>query len=208
LWEKLETEVSFEFVDTPFVEAVRFIQHLASVNMVIDPKAVKDKGHTPITLRVQDMPLHAAIKWVVRLAELDVSMEDDAIHIKPKNPDAERKVGQVKVEAMGISLTFEVTEADLPREMRRGILHRLVEGLERQAEREEERAERMRRGPRMDPEQMQNMPEAIRDKMMKMMEKRRRMAEEGWEDDPDLMRRKMMDMKKQHGQDVPKNEVF
>ncbi|HHN45985.1 MAG TPA: hypothetical protein ENN09_00960, partial [Planctomycetes bacterium] len=78
----LDKNVSFEFVETPLTEAVQFLQALTKVNIIFDPRALEQiGGDMPITLRVTDMPLHLALKWILRLANLDYTLKDEAVFI-------------------------------------------------------------------------------------------------------------------------------
>lgn len=79
---KLSRKVSFEFVDTPLDEAIGFLRSLTSVNIVLDPKvAAEGANKTPITLRVQDMDMETALKWILRLAELDYDLRNQVVFI-------------------------------------------------------------------------------------------------------------------------------
>ena len=74
---KLSRKVSFEFVETPFEEALNFLNSLAKVGIVIDPGALKaDATRTPITLKVTDMELDLALSWICRLADLRYEIRD------------------------------------------------------------------------------------------------------------------------------------
>ena len=70
--------ISFEFVDTPLSEALLWMGKVTGLTCELQ-KSAKDAGGLKITLRVTDMDLQTALKWVCRLAELDA--KDD-----PKDP--------------------------------------------------------------------------------------------------------------------------
>ncbi|MCZ7647103.1 MAG: hypothetical protein M5U26_17910 [Planctomycetota bacterium] len=80
---KLQRKVSFEFVDTPLEEAIAFLRSLTNVTMIVDPK-VLEGGAAPINLRVTDMTLELALDWILRLAELDYALKDNAVFISKK----------------------------------------------------------------------------------------------------------------------------
>lgn len=82
---KLSRRVSFEFVDTPLQEALTFLQTLSKVNIILDPRAA-DGGAAQIkvTLRVTDMDMETALKWILRLAELDYDLRGQAIYISTR----------------------------------------------------------------------------------------------------------------------------
>ncbi len=82
---KMKRLVSFEFVDTPLEDALKFLDSLTKVNIIMDPKAVADGANrTPINLRVQDMELELALKWILKLAELEYDLKNQAVYITKK----------------------------------------------------------------------------------------------------------------------------
>ncbi len=78
---KLARKVSFKFDDTPLVEAIAFLQTLTKTNILIAPAATEAKGTTPITLKVTDMKLEIAFDWILRLADLDYALLDEAVFV-------------------------------------------------------------------------------------------------------------------------------
>lgn len=81
---KLQRKVSFEFVDTPLTEAISFLQSITKVTMIVDPKALESRGNTPINLRVRDMTLELALDWILKLADLDHALRDNAVFISSR----------------------------------------------------------------------------------------------------------------------------
>jgi len=82
---KLQRKVTFEFVDTPLDEAISFLRSLANVTMIVDPKVLAG-GAPTINLRVTDMSLDLALEWILKLADLEYALRDNAIFIsKPSN---------------------------------------------------------------------------------------------------------------------------
>ncbi|HYF49479.1 MAG TPA: hypothetical protein VEJ63_08740, partial [Planctomycetota bacterium] len=82
---KLSRHVTFEFVDTPLEEAINFLNQLTHVNIILDPKVASEGANkTPITLRVQDMEMELALKWILRLAELEYDLRGQAVFVTKK----------------------------------------------------------------------------------------------------------------------------
>lgn len=110
---KLSRHVSFEFVDTPLEEAIQFLNSLTKVNIILDPKiAAEGANKTPITLRVQDMEMDLALKWILRLAELEYDLRNQAVFITKKANLA----ANVELEIYDIrDLTTAVTDFPGPR---------------------------------------------------------------------------------------------
>ena len=103
---KLDRKVSFEFVDTPLSEAINFLQTLTHVNMIIDPRATGGGADVPINLKVSDMSLGLALEWILKLAELDYALKDNAIFIsKPQ-----RLLGEVELRIYDVR---DLTEPEL-----------------------------------------------------------------------------------------------
>jgi hypothetical protein len=79
---RLTRRVSFEFVDTPLEETLQFLNSLTKVNIILDPKAAAEGvNKTPITLRVQDLEMGTALKWLLRLAGLRYEFRNQAVFI-------------------------------------------------------------------------------------------------------------------------------
>ncbi len=74
-------KVSFEFVDAPLEQALAYIQKKTSVPLICDPELFVPGATSAITLRVSDMSADLALNWVLRLADLNLSFKDHAVHI-------------------------------------------------------------------------------------------------------------------------------
>ncbi|MCW8133708.1 MAG: hypothetical protein KIS92_25405 [Planctomycetota bacterium] len=95
---RLQRKVTFEFVDTPLDEAINFLRSLTNVTMILDPKVAQAGGVPPISLRVTDMSLDLALEWLLKLADLDYALKDNAIFISKKQQlteDVELKIYDV-----------------------------------------------------------------------------------------------------------------
>jgi hypothetical protein len=77
--------VSFNFEDKPLTQALEYISASAKFSIVLDPRAVAEgAGNSPITLRATDMPAELALKWILKLAELDYDIRDQAIFVSKR----------------------------------------------------------------------------------------------------------------------------
>ena len=74
----LERKVSFEFVETSLSDALAFLNRTTGVAVRTSPQAVVRRT-TPITLRVTDMPLKLALKWILRLIDLDYVVDEHGV---------------------------------------------------------------------------------------------------------------------------------
>jgi len=104
---KLDRKVSFEFVDEPLSDAINALQTMTRVNMIIDPRATAGGADVPINLKVSDISLDLALTWILKLAELDYVLKDNAVFIsKPENLRGEVVLKIYDVRDIAESLTF------------------------------------------------------------------------------------------------------
>lgn len=61
--------ISFDFVEAPLPRVLSYIASLTKAPLVLDAEAVRGKAPT-VTLRVEDMPLDRALRWVCRVSGL------------------------------------------------------------------------------------------------------------------------------------------
>ena len=81
---KLKRLVTFEFLDNPLEEAIKFLSSQSKISIIIDPKVAAEVGKNPISLNVKDMPLDSALKWVLKLQELEYELRNQAVFITKK----------------------------------------------------------------------------------------------------------------------------
>lgn len=73
----LRRTISFDFVDTPLPDVVAFVSSLTGIPVVLDPGAAA--ADETVTLRVTEMPLGDALKWITRLCGLVHTWHDGAL---------------------------------------------------------------------------------------------------------------------------------
>ncbi len=73
--EKYGRKVTFEFVDTPLEDAANFIKQLTKLPVTCD----KDVMKRPLTLRVSDMEVSVALKWIARLGRARLVPDGEGI---------------------------------------------------------------------------------------------------------------------------------
>ena len=71
----LNTIISFEFLDTPLRDIVIFVREKSNINMIIDSEA----GNVPVTLKLKDVPLRTALKYILPKG-YEYVIEGDIIH--------------------------------------------------------------------------------------------------------------------------------
>jgi len=75
----LDKPVTLDFAHTPIVDAITFIADFAAVNIVLDKNAVP--ARVPITLKVKDLSLKAALALILHQAQLDYAVLNEALYI-------------------------------------------------------------------------------------------------------------------------------
>jgi len=184
--------VTFDFVETPIVDAMNFVQALIGANLVIDPGMDQQ---APLTLRVNEMPVGQALQWMAKMVGAKMDVRDGAIVIQAAKDD-EREFGpKLKLEkgpplrlvelverlkrpagrtlgkatiplGNGIVVELNIEEEDLDPEMRRVLLRVLYNQLLADLE-------------KRDPKAAQEFREAVeRRARMEAEERARRAAEE------------------------------
>ncbi|MHC4201250.1 MAG: vWA domain-containing protein [Planctomycetota bacterium] len=142
---KLDRKVTFEFADTPLSEALQFLQTLTKTPIDIDAKALKDgAGKAPITLKVTKMPLRTALKWVLRLADMDYAVRDDGVLVSTwKLPPEKAPTGEAKRKAEEAARRKAEQERRRRIEAERKRLEEEKRRKEEEARRKEEEAARL-----------------------------------------------------------------
>jgi type II secretory pathway component GspD/PulD (secretin) len=110
---KLQRRVTFEFVDQSLEDAINFLNSLTKVNIIIDPRIAANGGNKqPITLRVSEMELELALKWILKLADLDYDLRNQAVFITQKA----NLTSNVELEIYDVrDLTTQITDFPGPR---------------------------------------------------------------------------------------------
>ncbi len=78
--DKLEKQISFDFVDTSLTEVLEFFRTQTGVNIVIDPRVLA-AGQAPIQLKITDQKAKVALDWALRLENLEYTLVDHALFI-------------------------------------------------------------------------------------------------------------------------------
>ncbi|HPD14966.1 MAG TPA: hypothetical protein PLE19_08450 [Planctomycetota bacterium] len=110
--ELLKTKkVTFDFVETPIVDVMNFMQQLIGVNLIVDPGLDKQM---PLTLRVNEMPVGQALQWIARLAGGKMDVRDGAVVVEVA------KEGEREFAALKPKQEKALLKADHEKMMRKG----------------------------------------------------------------------------------------
>ncbi|MBM2835742.1 MAG: xpsD, partial [Candidatus Brocadiaceae bacterium] len=104
----LNTIISFEFLDTPLRDIVIFIREKTDINMIVDSEA----GNVPVTLKLKDVPLRTALKYILPKG-CEYVVEGDIIHFYKQK--MEMRVYDVRDTLINLDdkepLKFDITAA-------------------------------------------------------------------------------------------------
>jgi hypothetical protein len=78
--EAMNKPISFDFVETPLQDVISFISGVVDVTIVLDTDAIRDEQLT-VTLRVNEMRLESALKWVLKLVNLKYTLRNEAVFV-------------------------------------------------------------------------------------------------------------------------------
>jgi len=102
---KLEQRVSFEFEQAALGDVVDYLQEFSGTNIILDPRVGADER--TITLKVKDMQLSCALKWLARMSQLSYTVRGESVFIStPEFIDGESVIRVYDV----ADLTMEVRD--------------------------------------------------------------------------------------------------
>ena len=76
---KLADRVTFDFVETPFRDVMRFLQGITGTNIILDEKVIRDLERLEVTLKVTDMKLSDAFSAILADREFAYTVEPEPI---------------------------------------------------------------------------------------------------------------------------------
>lgn len=91
--EALETRVSFDFVDTPLENVIRYVSELADIDVEMDTRALDDQGigtDHPVTFHKENVVLADALELMLKPLKLTWIVRDDVLFITtPEEAESE-----------------------------------------------------------------------------------------------------------------------
>ena len=129
---QLDKKVSVELVDTKLSDACSFVATFTGLNIVVNPKVLKD--NPTVNLRVKDMDAGTFIKWLTQLTSTFAEVADQAIYItdKPSEQAAEGEKNELTLLAASVHAEIELPPKgiDLSDAERVKIALKLIEKME------------------------------------------------------------------------------
>jgi type II secretory pathway component GspD/PulD (secretin) len=74
---RMDQRVTFDFQDAPLTDIIAFLRQVGAVNCVVMPSAAS--GSPTVTLRVKEMTLQDALKWMCQITGTSVRYVDQAL---------------------------------------------------------------------------------------------------------------------------------
>ncbi|MHC4249983.1 MAG: STN domain-containing protein, partial [Planctomycetota bacterium] len=105
----LSRKVTTEFVDTPFLEAVHFLQTLFETTITIDAAVPEEKRRAPVTLKAPSRQFAVALRQICDAVGLDYSVVGRGIVISMPEPEWAREIRR-KLER---KISFEFVDTPL-----------------------------------------------------------------------------------------------
>jgi type II secretory pathway component GspD/PulD (secretin) len=84
LHERLEQRITFEFQDTGLEDVINFLRQVTGTTIVVAP-SVTAMGAGTVTLKVKDMRYGDALKWILKLTNLQMALQNQAIYISSES---------------------------------------------------------------------------------------------------------------------------
>ncbi len=110
---ELEQPVSFDFIATPLEDVVAFLRGMRDVNIILDERAVEGRD-LDITLELEDVRLKDALDWILRMVDLEYTLDRNAIYIStPERVQATRRRVTRYYDVEDITLRLTQFEPDL-----------------------------------------------------------------------------------------------
>ena len=79
---KLSKPVAFDFAGTPLDEVIKTLNSFTKVNIILDPKLkLKDIHKSLISLKVDNMELETALKWILNSVDLKYVLQNESVFI-------------------------------------------------------------------------------------------------------------------------------
>lgn len=88
---RLARKVTVDFTDRRLDDVLKLLSDLGNVPIIMSQKAVTEGAReTPVRLKVKDMPLSVALKWILKTAALAYDIRDQAVYVaKPTDLEAD-----------------------------------------------------------------------------------------------------------------------
>jgi hypothetical protein len=82
IYKQLKHRISVDYDNVPLNKAIKDLAHTKGINVVFDPRTIKNKAaESPVTLAVDDVPFEAVIRLMCEMASLKPARMGNVIYI-------------------------------------------------------------------------------------------------------------------------------
>jgi len=126
---RMQRRLSIDMKGKPFADCLDKLRAASGVNVVASQRALKAMAGTPVTFALKDVNVWGTIHLFARSCGLEADFEGGAFFFDTlARPD--EAWARVNVRLHNMDVTFSFIRREVPRELRREMLHRLIEALE------------------------------------------------------------------------------
>ena len=87
----MKQKINLDFTDSAVLDCFDFLRDISGLNIILSPDAAEAAAEKQITLRVNNMDVQTALKWVLRLSKLHSTVKHHAIYITDR-PDPQHQM--------------------------------------------------------------------------------------------------------------------
>lgn len=122
---RMDKRIDIDFKKTPFEQCLVSLSKITGVNMVATQKAIKAMAGKPVTFALKKTPIWSAVHLFARSCGLEVSHHHRTFMFERRvKPDEVWATIKLKIDDGKIEIT--ILRADVPPELRRNLVRRLL----------------------------------------------------------------------------------
>lgn len=87
----MRQKINLDFSQSPVLDCFDFLRDISGLNIILTPEAAEAASEKQITLKVSNMDIQTALKWVLRLSRLHSTVKHQAIYITDR-PDPQHQM--------------------------------------------------------------------------------------------------------------------
>jgi len=130
----MEREVTLDFEETPFREVLDFIRRVGHVNLVVHQATYAERKESPVTLKLKDVALKAALEVLARSMDLEVAWIEKTVYLGPP-PQQQPATARLRVPSFRDTLELDLRADEIPAEARREMVERFLNRLRDEGDR-------------------------------------------------------------------------
>jgi hypothetical protein len=129
----MDEPMTIHFRDTPFPVVVDYLRQATGLDIVVHQKLRAEHAETPVTLELEERPGWTVFELLGRSMDLSFEIVEGVVYLGP-NRERAPPVGILQIPVGEALFEMDLMPGDMPRDLRRDMIWRLVEFLERGGE--------------------------------------------------------------------------